>query len=335
MSPDPEQESPAAKRSKRRRTLALGVAKFVLGLGLLFLLVRYLAPSRSEIEATVSLQYGWFFVALAGTATATAAAAQRWRMLAELMGGARVPYGIYYHYFALTRLIGQFTSVAVMDAVGRGVAMSAAAKDGPQIGQHIGALVVERLLDLILPLLTFACAVVWVQGWVTINPWVVMALVTAMFSVAAVLLLDRATRLVAAGFAWFQRLRKRETSVSPVRAPPRVAAKVTALSLVRYVCVIIQFWGTGALAGLSIDALKITYATSVAQITGFVGVTPGGIGIQDAGWAGALSWLGVGGSVIAGFILVTRVAVVCIFAVLSVASLPFSKAAPAKAEPSA
>ncbi|MBL4685659.1 MAG: hypothetical protein JKY37_13785, partial [Nannocystaceae bacterium] len=88
---------------------------------------------------------------------------------------------------------------------------------------------------------------------------------------------------------------------------------------------ILQFWATGALAGLSLDALTIAYATPVSQLTAFVGVTPGGIGIQDAGWAGALSWLGISGSVIAAYILVTRVAVVCIFAVLSLASLPFAR----------
>ena len=308
-----------------RRAVVLGLVKLLVGVVLLTVLVRYLAPSWSEIRATVSLDYRYFFVALAGTGTATAVGAQRWRLLAELMGGARLPYAYYYHYLALTRFIGQFTSVAAMDAVGRGVALSAASKEGPRMGQHIGALLVERLLDLLLPLATFAWAIASVKGWLAVSPWVSLAVLAVVFLAAAIPFLDPATRAVAALFGWVQRLRKRSSSVVPLPAPPSLAAKIGLLSLARYACVILQFWATGALAGLSLDALTIAYATPVSQLTAFVGVTPGGIGIQDAGWAGALSWLGISGSVIAAYILVTRVAVVCIFAVLSLASLPFAR----------
>lgn len=308
---------------RRTRAILVGALKFGLGVVLLAALVTTLAPSWAQIRATVALDWRFVGVALFGTAAATAVTSARWRTLAELMGGARLPYAIYFHYLALTRLVGQFTSVALMDAVGRGVAVSAVTPSGPKVGQHLGALVVERLLDLLLPIAALGWAVASVQGWLPGSPWVSLAILALVFLGATIPLLDPMARVVGRAFAKVQRWRGKQTTVTPLPAPPPLAMRVAVLSLARYAAVVLQYWGTGALAGLSIDALAMSYATPVSQLTAFIGVTPGGIGIQDAGWAGALTWLGHSGPVIAAYILVTRVTIIANFGLLSLLSRPF------------
>jgi uncharacterized membrane protein YbhN (UPF0104 family) len=309
----------------KRKGIVLAVAKLAFGLALLVVLVRYLSPSWAEIEKTIDLQFAFMLVALGGTAVATAVSALRWRVLAEVMGGERIPFGIYFHYLALTRLVGQFTSVALMDTIGRGAAVRAAASDGPRFGQHLGALIVERALDLLLPTVLLGWALASYGGHLPVDPWVSAGVLGAVFFVVSIPLLRPLTRFVGRVFAWVQSLRKRTTTVDPVPITREVATKVAALSLARFVAVVVQFWGTAATAGLALSLLTVTYATPVSQLAAFVGLTPGGLGIQDAGWAGAFSWLGAEGSVVAAFLLVTRALIVLNFAVLSALSYPFAR----------
>ncbi len=327
-----EDEDPGiatAARSRRDWRLRLVTfAKLLVGIVLLGVIIHYLAPSWQEIRESIDFRPGYVFVAIAGTGVATAVGAVRWRILAELMGGGRLPYAIYFHNLALTRLIGQFSSVAFMDTVGRGVVMRGHGRSGgPRLGHHLGALLVERLLDLVLPMAMMAWAVFSVRSVGEISPWVSLTLLCLAFAAGAVPLLGPATRVAGGLMGWIQRLRGRTTSVAPLAVSYSVAAWITVLSLTRYLCVVAQFYGIGAAAGLGLDSLTMAYATPASQLAAFAGITPGGLGVQDAGWAGALHWLGYSGPIIAAFLLTTRVLVVFNFAVLSLGSLPFAQLA--------
>ena len=88
---------------------------------------------------------------LLGSAAATFVTAARWKLLSEMMGGSHLPYGIYFYYLALTRVIGQILPTVLVDVLGRGAALRAAGSDS-RLGQLIAPVVLERLLDLLLPL---------------------------------------------------------------------------------------------------------------------------------------------------------------------------------------
>jgi len=54
-------------------------------------------------------------------------------------------------------------------------------------------------------------------------------------------------------------------------------------------------------------------------------ITPGGLGIQDFGWAGALEWLGCEEVMITVFVLGYHALMVVNFGLLSLLSLPLRK----------
>ena len=99
-----------------------------------------------------------------------------------------------------------------------------------------------------------------------------------------------------------------------------LALRVGGLSLARYLAVLVQFWAVAAGLGIDLDALQIAAATPIGQLAGMVGVTPGALGIQEAGWLGALAWVGVEAPAIAVFVLGQRLVLTASFGLLSLAS---------------
>ncbi|MCA9708400.1 MAG: hypothetical protein KDK70_21300, partial [Myxococcales bacterium] len=62
---------------------------------------------------------------------------------------------------------------------------------------------------------------------------------------------------------------------------------------------------------------------------GLLGLTPGGLGIQEGGWVAALHQLGVGQADIVVFMAGTRLMMSVNFGILSLASWPWRRAKPA------
>ena len=121
-------DAPTAKPGKSRgRKLAEALARLVLGIGLLVVVLRWLAPDWSELAASVELDPGWVLIGLLGTTLASFATAARWQLLAEAMGGTKLRFVSYFYGLVVTRFLGQFTSTMGMDLVGRGVAEGLAA----------------------------------------------------------------------------------------------------------------------------------------------------------------------------------------------------------------
>ena len=324
MTAPEEDEHPTASTPSRTKAALVAVAKFGLGLGLVVGLMVWLGPSWSEVSQRLELRPGYLVVGFVGTLLATLVTAARWKILTEVTSGGGVSYGSFFHYLAVTRFLGQFSSVLVMDLVGRSVALRAAGNQRG-LGLLITPLILERVLDLVIPLAMLAWAWAIITGGVEELRWVSFFVVGLALFALAIPLLGPMTRAALGLYARLRRLRNRDApAASPVTVSTPIAARVAALSMLRYATVVLQFFGMGAAAGIVLDARSILSAAPIAMLSGLVGITPGGLGIQEAGWAGALHWLGHDDATIAVFVLATRTLVIVNFGLLSLLSLPFS-----------
>jgi uncharacterized membrane protein YbhN (UPF0104 family) len=322
-----------ATEDPRRRRLK-GAVQLLIGLALFAVVLRWLAPNWDELLARVDLRPGWALVGLLGTTLASFATAARWKLLAEVMGGTRLPFIAYFYGIVLTRLLGQFTSTAAMDLVGRGVALrSAGSQRG--IGHAAMQVVLERTLDAALPLVLLGWAFAVQLDAVPLPPAVSLLLACVVFVALAVPLLRPGVRVTLRLYLWLRlridRIRRRqiEAAIEADPEPPPVdlalSAKVAGYSLLRFATVILQFWGIGLAVGIDLSWQQITSATSVAQLAGIIGLTPGGLGVLEAGWAGGLEWMGFDAIAISIFVLAQRIGVIVNFGLLSMISWPLAR----------
>ena len=338
-----------AERPRRRHLKA--VARFALGLVLLVAVLRWLAPDWDQLGERVELDWRWALLGLAGTCVASVVTAARWRLLAEAMGGTRLPYVAYFYGLVVTRFLGQFTSTLAMDLVGRGLALRSAGSERG-LGHAATQVVLERILDLVIPLLLLAWALALRDDrwpWIAAHPELSLVVLAGLFLALAVPLLGPGVALALRLYLGVRlRLSKRrraqvqrsaETALDGVEDPSasattlgptvdrRLAARVALLSLLRFAAVVVQFWGIAGAVGLGIGWLEMTTATPIAQLAGMLGLTPGGLGILEAGWAGGLGWIGQDELAIGIFVLAQRLGVIGFFGLLSALSWPLAQRA--------
>jgi len=312
----------------RGRLLAAG--KLLLGLGLLVAVVRSLSPDLASLRERASLDLGSLALAFSCTLCASIVTSARWMLMVEAMGGTRLPYAVYFHGLVLTKVIGQFTSALAMDLVGRSVALRSAGSER-DLGHSMTQVLVERLFDLLLP----ASLVVWALTIRSVDPSpTVVALsfagICLLFAVLAALILwplaRAALHLYLTVSGWRGRTTDPAIREALLAAPisRRVAGQVGALSVLRYVAVLGQFWAVAAAIGVELNFRTIASAMPIGQLAGLLGVTPGGLGIQEAGWAGAFRWLGVLDDPSIGlFVLSQRALIFAFFALLALLSWPW------------
>ncbi len=327
-----------------------GAMPLMTGLVLFAVIAWWLVPGPAERTALIHRVHvapAWLLLGLLATFVASLVTSARWQRMAEdAMGGAPLPYLVYFHALVLTRVLGQVSSTLAMDLVGRGLALRRAG--APQgLGHSVTQAVLERIFDLVLPLLMLAWALAC--GPTRTSPTLALAGFIAVcvgFTGLATVTLAPLTRLALRCLTALRRLRVRAAtdassassasptpSASPIPAAPSaslaspvppvprgLALRVGALSLVRYLAVLLQFWAVAAGVGVVLGAWQIAAATPIGQLAGMAGVTPGALGVQEAGWLGALAWVGLDAAAIAVFVLAQRLVLTSYFAVLSLLS---------------
>lgn len=339
MAPGSTEQLEVSENKARRRLRS--IARLLVGVALFVLVLRLLAPDWSELGERVELHAGWLLLGLLGTTLASIVTAARWQLLAELMGGNRLPYLAYFYGLVLTRLLGQFTSTLAMDLVGRGVALrSAGSQRG--LGHAATQVVLERVLDLVLPLLLLGWALAVRYGtlgaWVGAWPGFSLLGCALVFLAFAIPLLEPSVRVALRVYLVLRlRLDRRrrieveaEASGTGLAIPSvdaRVSAKIATLSLLRFAFVIVQFWGIAGAVGLAISWVEMSEATPFAQLAGMIGLTPGGLGVLEVGWAGGLGFIGLDAIAISLFVLAQRAGVIAFFGVLTALSWPFARRA--------
>jgi hypothetical protein len=100
---------------------------------------------------------------------------------------------------------------------------------------------------------------------------------------------------------------------------------VALLGVARFAAVLVQFAGIGAGVGILLGWRDWMAATPLAQLTALVGITPGGLGVVEAGWWAGLAWVGVEGPVIGLFLLAQRTALIAFLGTLALATWPLAR----------
>lgn len=310
----------------------VATAKFVLGLALLIAVVAWLIPGPADRQALADrarLDVLFLLLGLVSTFVASVVTSARWQLMAEdTMGGTRLPYLVYFHSLVLTRVLGQVSSTLVMDLVGRGMALrSAGSQRG--LGHAVTQAILERIFDIVLPVMMLAWAMLaWRGGWDPATAVASFAGVCLAFAALAAVLLAPLTRLALRTYAALRRLRARlrraaladEPVPQAIPVPTALAVKIGLLSLARYLSVLAQFWTVAAAVGVGFGFFQIAAATPVGQLAGMAGFTPGALGIQEAGWVGAFKWVGVDAVAIGLFVLSQRLIITAYFSLLSLVS---------------
>ena len=202
-------------------------------------------------------------------------------------------------------MLGQCTfSTVAIDLVGRGMALQTRPAASAASSHAATQVVLERIFDAVLPVVMLAWALGVRGGWLPLDPALSLALFCVVFLALAIPLLRPGVRVALAVYLWLKlhiaKVRRRQLeaeSEAELGETPRVDAKlatqVALLSLARYATVVLQFYGIAGAVGLTVGWDEMTAATSVAQLAGLLSVTPGGLGILEAGWAGGLGWIGL------------------------------------------
>jgi uncharacterized protein (TIRG00374 family) len=309
-------------------------ARFAVGLAVLGLVLWWLAPDWAALRATVRFDPSFALVGLLGTTIASFVTAARWRLLAEVMGGTRLSFASYFYALVLTRLGGQFVPTVAMDLVGRGVALRSAGSERG-LGHAATQVVLERMFDGLLPILLLGWALSLRHAWLPFDALTSLALICAAFLIFAIPFLRPGVRVALRFYLWARlrvsrrrRVELEAQAETELDATPLVDAKlarqVALLSLARYAAVILQFWGIARAVGVPVSWEQMTAAASVAQLAGLLGLTPGGLGVLEAGWAGGLGWVGLAAEPISLFVLAQRVGIISFFGILTLVSYPIA-----------
>jgi uncharacterized protein (TIRG00374 family) len=311
----------------------IAALRFLFGLGLVVAIVWWLLPGpqeRQDLLARIRLDPLHLALAFVCTLVASLVTAARWQLMSErTMGGTPLPYLVYFHGLVLTRVLGQVSSTLVMDLVGRGVALRSAGSQR-DLGHAVTQAIIERIFDIVLPLMMLAWAILAWQGKVDAGTASAsFTLICILFGALSVVLLAPLTRLALRIYAALRRLRARrrpatadivEPSLEPIALPRGLALRIGLLSLARYLTVLAQFWTIAVGFGISITFFQIAAATPLGQLAGMAGFTPGALGIQEAGWLGAFTWVGLDAVSIGLFVLSQRLLITLYFSILSLFS---------------
>ncbi len=324
------------------RSRLIASLRFLLGLGLVVAIVWWLLPSpqeRRDLLERLQPDPLYLLLGFLSTFIASIVTSARWQLMSEqTMGGTPLPYLVYFHGLVLTRVLGQVSSTLVMDLVGRGVALrSAGSQRG--LGHAVTQAIIERIFDIVLPMMMLVWAVLtWQSRADAGTASASFALVCILFAALSVVLLAPLTRLALRIYTALQRLRARRrgaatepaastaadpsasTTAEPVPLPRGLALRIGLLSLARYLAVLAQFWTVAAGVGIGMTFFQIAAAAPLGQLAGMAGFTPGALGIQEAGWLGAFTWVGLDAVSIGLFVLSQRLIITAYFSVLSLLS---------------
>jgi uncharacterized protein (TIRG00374 family) len=334
---DPHRDDPPplASAAAVPRVKPADLIKLALGLALFALVLHQLAPDWGALRASVVFDWRYAAIGLLGSTIASFVTAARWRLLAEVMGGTRLAFSSYFFALVFTRVIGTVLPTVLVDLIGRGAALQSAGSKR-SLGHAATQLVLERMFDGVLPVMMVLWAVAVARGWLGMSPAASLALFCGAFLLFAIPLLRPTVHIALRIYLWlrvrisWRRSKQIEAQAeTELAATPAVDAKlatqVAVLSLARYATVMMQCWGIAGAVGLLIPWDQMTAAASIVQIAGLVGITPGGLGIVEAGWAGGLAWIGLDDpEQVSLCVLAQRIGFISFFSILTALSWPFA-----------
>ena len=266
-------------RKKRIPPLLDSSFRLILGGLLCFLLLEYTSPSWQQDLASTTFSIPRALLALAVVALASAVMALRWKVVAGAIHGSNYRFSTTFRSFVLARFLGFFVSPVAMDLIGRRLGMKLQSQTSSTTSILV-QIVIERWFDVLLPAVLIASFAFFDVPAGDSILW--HASLACIIGTTVGLLTLRPIILT------LQRLQFRFLRTTISSPPPQVTwstlGAIAALGALRWMTII---WHTDTIAaafGLHLNAEALTLGTATSQLAGVIAITPGGLGIQEAGW---------------------------------------------------
>ena len=304
---------------KPRSHWTVPVLRGFLGILLMIVLLLWLSPEAEAWRSLFDIDTRWLIAAMASTIFASCVTAWRWMLLAQTLGRTRnLGWTRYFQAFWINRAAGQLSSTLAMDLLGRSWSLGEQ-KGSQRPGFHTELAILERISDVLLPaasiLVLYALELDTTHSLSRVSVFI-----AGIFAMAAGLSATfnywatAANRSIGIVRSIFLRVYSRtpisilEKSVDECATlRPLTRTGIVSLSLARYVFVVFQFASIGFGVNLAIEWGDFVVGTAFAQASSLLAITPGGLGIQEIGWAGALRITGITSTQIALFLVAQRV----------------------------
>jgi uncharacterized protein (TIRG00374 family) len=287
--------------------------------GALFLgLVWY--GGTSDLSRVLEADPIWLVGAFVSTILITVFWARRWGLLTNRLSGlSTVSSWWYYHCLILSRAVSLFVPESI-GAFGTGT-LSLRFSGGVPMTIGLYSLVLDRLFDLITALTLAVPATLFVLGiWPAIPSY---ALYVSILGLSWVILEVKhqiiTTRLLKS-YSWlvtfgagipvigsrFQPLEIREEELESLLTA-QDARKLYFSNLGKLLFVVLRWYLLAMAFRLPVSFAWILFGSSVVQISRIFSVTPGSLGVLEAGWYAVLSLGGFDGPLIIAFLIGQRV----------------------------
>ncbi len=292
--------------SKHLLQLALGLV--------LFGMLLYVGDVGS-LERYTPLKWPPLLGAFAATFFIAGALAGRWGTITHALAGQRLaPWRKYLHYFLLSRSLGFILPKDLTDLGGRAAALNRF--HGAPLEVAGASVLFDRLCDLITVALFLPPAMLYWMG--RISAPVAIGLMVAIpigFLVQLAIFHRSAAAGAIALFNWgigqIQRVPFwRRYTPRPLPLPDltgRVLLQAFLFSLAKFGATTIRLIFIAQAVQPSVPSFVILMGMPVGQLSYFFAVTPGGIGVFEAGWFAVLTLAGCTGSVVTIFLVAQRV----------------------------
>jgi len=112
------------------------------------------------------------------------------------------------------------------------------------------------------------------------------------------------TRLI----LWF----KKGTTYQTITLSMRDRAIILLLTIAKYFLVVLRFLVILAICQIPLSFGKVFVGTAMAQLGILLGITPGGLGIVETGWAGVFSFFSIHSNKIPQFLIAQRIAILVV-----------------------
>ncbi|MCK4546048.1 MAG: flippase-like domain-containing protein [Candidatus Eisenbacteria sp.] len=280
------------------RVLQWGVA---VALVALFLVL----GDTSQLGRLSDVSWPWLVLLLLATAGLVLSASVRWRTIAvETMGAGDVPLSRFIHYFLMGRVLGFVLPAEAADMGIRTVALRRSRE--MSLAGAAYTVLLDRLFDLVVLVCLVVPALFYLGG--RLDERVALGIGFAVIAVlpavvgrrygGAIRFLERLYRGLIRGFRFLPWLRKAEVpelETGPERRGLGGKSAVSSylLSVVKLVMVSLRLYFVAGALGVEVPLWMAFICVPLAQVAALVAVTPGGLGILEAGWYGILVWAGV------------------------------------------
>lgn len=287
-----KQKSSVTKWFKHILSLSAGLAIF----GALIYYGRFEGLARLQ-----ELDYKYTFAALTATLGITFAIAVRWGTLANALGKGRVASWFdYYYYFINSRVVG---FVLPKDLTDLGLRIYWL-KTNHSISLSLTSysVVLDRFFDLLFLFIFLLTVIPYWLGWISASYGMILMLsMAAMVGIALCLFhlklfqwIQGSINFFLRGFNQISWLRKRLPEVLNLPVLGRkTVMMVYFFSMMKFGCTALRFVLFALALGLSISPWLIVLGTPIGQLSYLFSITPGGLGIFEAGWLAILKLGGI------------------------------------------